>query len=84
MGRLPYKSPKQTEREKREKAKLDEAIHRVIYLCQMTGISKETAVGIVRDKCLIGYREAREGVERYWQEKPDFSKAPWTDVCIEE
>lgn len=74
MGRLPYKNPKQIEREKREKAKLDEAMCRVVFLCRITGISREAAVSIVRNKCLTGYREARDGVERYWDADPDFER----------
>lgn len=76
MGRLPRKTPEQIAAEKQERAKLEEAMHKVVFLCQVTGIPKRKVVGIVRDKCLTGYKEARGGVERYWDDNLDFSKVP--------
>ncbi|MGN0132772.1 MAG: hypothetical protein ACI4AA_10050 [Lachnospiraceae bacterium] len=68
MGRKPYKSPEEIQKEKLKRAELEEAMHRVIFLCQITGIPKESALQIVRDRCLTGYKEAGRAIERYWQD----------------
>lgn len=68
MGRRPYKSPEQIEKENRKQAELEDAMHQVILLCRITGIPKEKALHIVRDRCLTGYREARLAIERYWDD----------------
>jgi hypothetical protein len=52
---------------KREKAEREESIHKVVFLCQKMEIPRERAIKIVQEKCMIGLREARLGVERYWQ-----------------
>lgn len=77
MGRLPVKTKEQIEEEKCARESLEEAMRKVVYLCQLTGISRTDAVGVVRNKCLTGYREASFGVEHYWQDAPDFDKSPW-------
>jgi hypothetical protein len=74
MGRKLDDSPEAIEKEARELEKKiqeerEETMHKVIFLCQKVGLSKEKTIYAVKRKCMVGLKEARLGVERYWKDE---------------